>query len=448
MKILIPEYVKAAIQALKSNGYSAYIVGGCVRDSIIGKLPLDWDVCTNALPQQMKNVFASFNYIETGLKHGTITVVIDRHNIEITTFRIDGEYSDGRHPDKVLFVSDLKKDLLRRDFTINAMAYSDEEGLIDFFDGKQDISDRIIRCVGDADRRFSEDALRILRAVRFSSVLGFEVEDKTAESIIQNKELLNSVSSERIQTELNKLILGDNVRKSLSDFREVIAVFIPEIKQTFDFEQKNPHHHLKVFDHIIKSVECSEKILEVRLTMLFHDIAKPQCFTIDSQNVGHFRGHPKISSEIAKRVLKRLKYPTKTIELVTFLVLEHDTRELLSSRAVKKMLNRYGEEFFRLQSAVRRADSMAQSPKFLSQSLSKIKESEAIADEVIKNQQCFSLSTLEVSGKMLIDAGIPSGKTMGEILKKLLELVITEQLANDKQKLLNKAIEIYQNDGE
>jgi len=442
VKINIASPALMALERLKMAGFEGFVVGGCVRDSLIGNTPSDWDICTNALPSEISTAFFDFKVIETGLKHGTLTVLIDKIPIEITTFRKDGAYSDSRHPENVTFVSDIKEDLSRRDFTVNAMAFSPETGLLDFFGGKSDLQKRLIKCVGEPDFRFDEDALRILRAVRFSATLSFEIENETAKSILKNKEKLLLISPERISNELNKLLLGDNVYKVLDLYREVLAVFIPEIRATFDFKQHNPHHSLTVYNHIIKSVEAVPKDLILRLTMLLHDVGKPQCFTLDKENIGHFKGHQKISAELSEAILKRLKYDSATVKKVTNLVYEHDNRYPPNPRSVKRFMQKYDYDFLRLQNKVRRADCTAQSLYFRTEKLDEIDKVEEVAKEVLRENECFKLKDLEVNGNDLISLGIKNGVEIGEILDTLLNLVVEDELLNEREILLKKAIEL------
>ncbi len=439
MNIEISKEAEIALEVLKSNGFEGYIVGGCVRDSLMNIPPHDFDICTNALPEKMSELFHNFKVVETGLKHGTITVIINGIPIEITTYRFDGEYSDNRHPTKVSFVSDLKSDLSRRDFTVNAMAFNAQNGLQDFFGGQKDIKNKLIKCVGEPDLRFNEDALRMLRALRFSSVLGFEIDEDTSESILKNKGLLKNISSERISAELNKLLLGDNVYNVLEKYRGVIAVFIPELEATFDFDQKNPHHSLTVYNHIIKSVESTPKKLILRLTMLLHDIGKPKCFTVDEKGVGHFKGHQKVSAEMSEVILKRLKYDSATIKRVTSLIFEHDNRYPANKSAVKSFMSKYDYDFFKLQNKVRRADCSAQSMYLRTEKLRQIEAVEKIGKIILEENECFSLDNLKINGDDLISSGFKEGKQIGEILNKLLELVISDEVKNDRQSLINRA---------
>ncbi len=442
MKIELPDYIKTAINNLSRGGFKAYAVGGCVRDSIMGNIPHDWDLCTDALPDEVIATFSEYKAIGTGLKHGTVTVVIDDMPVEITTFRIDGVYSDSRRPDSVKFVRSLKEDISRRDFTINAIAYSDTEGLIDLFCGKEDIENRLIRCVGEPEKRFSEDALRIMRALRFSSCLGFFIEEKTSLAIIENKKLIDSVAPERISVELDKLLLGDNVAEVMRKYREVIAQIIPEIKPCFDFSQKNPHHSLDVYEHIIKSIASIPKDRILRLTMLLHDIGKPECFSVDEKGIGHFKGHQKVSAQIAKEVLRRLRYDNDTISLVTTLITEHDNRIPPEKKAVKRFLSKYGYEFFKLQTEIRRADCHAQSPMLLKQKLGQIDDVTKLAEEILAQGECFSIKDLKIKGDDLLKIGFIEGKDIGDVLNRLLDGVIVGEFENTEEVLIYKAKEL------
>ena len=322
--IKIPQEVQLILKVLTAQGYEAYVVGGCVRDSLLGKKPQDWDICTSALPQEVKKAFNNLPVLETGLKHGTVTVMIDHKPYEVTTYRIEDQYSDNRHPDKVEFVKDLEQDLARRDFTINAMAYNPKSGLVDCFNGLADLDNKIIRCVGKAEERFLEDGLRILRAIRFASTYNFKIERATTEAIYSKKNLLANLAGERIQIELDKLLCGSGVKEILHQFAEVLAVIIPEIWPMLGFEPNNPHHIYDLWTHTIESVAQAPPQLVLRLTMLLHDLGKPDCYTVDEKGIGHFYGHSKISAEKAKDILQRLKYDRATIDTVLTLVANHD----------------------------------------------------------------------------------------------------------------------------
>jgi len=435
VNIKIPDEVQYIIDTLDANGYEAYLVGGCVRDAVLGEEPKDWDICTPALPEQTIKCFEGQHIIETGLKHGTVTIMINRKPFEITTYRIDGIYSNNRHLDSVEFINDLKEDLSRRDFTINAMAYNPSKGFIDFFDGISDIRNHTVRCVGDADKRFQEDALRIMRALRFSSVLGFDIEDETSAAIFRNKELLKNIALERISSELNKLIVGQNAGYLLSRYTAVIQTIIPEISDMIGFEQNNSYHYLDVWRHTIESVANAPVDKVLRLTMLFHDIAKPKCYSVED-SVGHFYGHPQVSSDMTKEILWRLKYDNDTIETVTQLILYHDTDIQPRKKHIRRWLNRIGEERFRQLIEVKRADAMAQSGRYRQEKNNVFDEIIPVIDEIVAQQLCFSLRDLDVNGRDLIAIGVPEGVEVGKIINRLLEMVIDELVENDKDKLI------------
>lgn len=440
--IQIPKQAQKILNIFNYNGFEAYVVGGCVRDSILKRNPDDWDITTNALPFQTIQCFKSYKIIETGLKHGTVTIVIDNKHFEVTTFRIDGKYSDNRRPDNVAFTRNLKEDLSRRDFTINAIAYNPKKGLIDFFGGQKDIQNKIINCVGNPDLRFKEDALRIMRAIRFASVLNFKIGQNTKASIHNNKYLLKNIAYERITSELNKLLLGDGVKTILTDFADVICEFIPEIKPMIGFCQNNPYHYLDVWQHTIESIVQCKKERICRLTMLFHDIGKPLCYSEDSDGKGHFYGHHKYSAKIAETRLKKLKYDNFTISRVKDLVLYHDYNLKPTTKAVKRILNKLGEETLNQLFEVKIADTKAHDSKCLSR-LEDIEEIRLIFNQILEQNQCFSLKDLAVNGKDLMYIGIPQGSQIGIILNELMNMVIDETLPNDKDKLLQYALKLY-----
>ncbi len=439
MKIDLPLRVEEAIELLEENGFEAYAVGGCVRDCVMGRKPADWDVTTAATPDEICEVFKHFKTVLTGVKHGTVTVIIDGFHIEITAFRKDGIYKDNRHPEKVTFTKNLKEDLSRRDFTMNALAYNPKTGIIDYFGGLSDIENMTLRCVGDPNLRFEEDALRIMRAIRFASVLSLNMDERTHISIHQNKELLKNISSERIASEFNKLLLGDYVEKILHEYKDVIGVFIPEIIPTFDFDQRNYHHTYDVWGHIVCAVASAPKLIYVRLAMFFHDIAKPLCLKFDSRGIGHFAMHPQKGKEIAEAVLKRLKYDSKTIKVVSFLILYHDTALPPDKVTVKKWLMKYGRALMQLLFEVKIADNMAKNRSF-PQRLIEAKEGRATLRKIIKNDECYSLEQLNIKGGDLIEAGFPESRKVGEMLDKLLLAVIEEKVQNEKSKLLSLAL--------
>ena len=433
MNSLLPE-INFAIDKLHKNGYKAYLIGGSIRDYIMGKNPDDFDITTDALPEETKACFSEYKCVETGIKHGTITVIINSIPIEITTFRFDGDYSDHRHPQKVKFSSSLFEDTSRRDFKINAIAYNEKEGFLDFHGGIEDIKNKKIKCIGDADKRFNEDALRIMRAVRFSSTLGFEIEENTKKAIFKNKDLLSFVSKERIFIELKKTLCGDFIENILSEYVDIFSVIIPELSLMKGFDQKNPHHIFDILHHtarVIKSIEKNEKL---RLAALFHDIGKPFCFSTDENGIGHFYGHNKISANLTEKALKNLKADTKTINDVTTLVLHHDAPITPDEKTVKRRLNKLGEEIFFDLIKLQAADNMGLSPEYNYRQETYKKLSE-IGREILEKEECFSLKNLAINGNDLISLGY-KGKEIGEILNYLLSVVIDGKEENNKEKLL------------
>ena len=440
LEIFIPQFVRTALDRLNECGYEGYIVGGCVRDSLLGKKPHDYDVCTNCTPDKMLEVFANFRTIETGLKHGTLTVLIEGEPVEITCYRSDGEYIGHRKPAQVTFESSLEEDLKRRDFTVNAMAYSPKEGLIDLYGGQGDLEKGVIKCVGEPEKRFDEDALRILRGLRFSSCLGFEIEEKTSKAILEQRELLKSISAERIASELKKLLCGKGARKILLDYREVIAVFIPELRESFDFRQNNPHHFLDVYGHICLSVENVRPQWQMRLTMLLHDIGKSLAKTTDDNGVDHFKGHQKISADLAAPILKRFKISNELYDRVMLIIPIHDIHIGIKKKNIKKWLNRLGEQGVRDLIEVKRADKLGQNPKMTGEELQNLVTTESLVDEIIANAEPYSVKDLKINGFDLINLGF-KGKEIGDILSAVLEMVIDGKLENEKDILLKYAKE-------
>lgn len=436
---ILPES-EIALKILESENQLAYLAGGCVRDLIMGKAPHDWDITTSAEPETIKNIFESSGYktIPTGIAHGTVTVLINGEPIEITTFRSESAYSDHRHPDKVEFVKTPEADVMRRDFTMNGLHYNPKTGVLDFVGGIKDIKAKIIRTIGNPDARFSEDALRIMRAMRFSSCLGFEIEEKTSDSMLKNRKLLDEISPERKRDELNKLIVGENVQAVLCKYQKIIETIIPETKDMVGFDQNNPHHCYDVWTHTIVSVAQSPAQLVLRLTMLLHDIGKPLSHTLDSSGVSHFYTHPEKSAKMAEQILTYLRYPTDIKEQILTLIKFHDFRFSAEPKPVKKLLSKIGEENFRLLLKVKRADIAAQSSYYKAEKLELLDDSEKILEQVLYENQCFSLKKLDINGKDLIRLGIPQGKEIGRILDTLLSMVINEEIPNEK-KLLEEA---------
>ncbi len=445
MEIKIPSHVYELLSVLKAAGFEGYIVGGCVRDNILGKTPMDYDICTDATPQEIKHTFKCFNTIDTGIEHGTITVMVKDCPFEITTYRMDGKYSDNRRPDKVCFVSNLAEDLKRRDFTINAMAYNPISGLVDNHGGILDLKNGVVRTVGNPDTRFKEDALRIMRALRFASVYNFSIDDDTKLAIHNLKELLNNVSIERLNTEFTKLLVGENAVNILLEYSDVVEVLIPEISSAIGFLQNNLYHKYNVYEHSVRALGYAPKNIILRLTMLLHDIGKPACHERDIDGTDHFYGHEKPSSLIATDILKRFRYDNHTINAVTELVKIHGVLFTPTKKTVKRWLNRLGEEQFERFIIVKNSDIMAQSGQDLDKRIAINNEILNLARQIIEENQCYSLKDLEINGNDIISIGVPKGKEVGNILSALLELVIDEELPNKKANLLAKAKHIYFN---
>ena len=438
MNIIIPKDVEKIIERLNSAGYEAYVVGGCVRDSIMEKTPHDWDICTSATPEVVKSLFS--HTTDYGMKHGTITVFADKEGYEITTFRAETDYSDHRHPDTVEFVADLKSDLSRRDFTINALAYNNESQLIDMFNGLDDIRNQMIRCVGNADERFKEDALRILRALRFAATLGFDIEDKTSEAIHYNVHLLKYIAEERKRDELMKLLGGNYTTKILLEYSDVIAEVIPEIQLCIGFNQNNRYHCYDVYEHMVHAVENGITPIE-KFALLIHDIGKPHCYTED-KNGGHFYGHPAISEEIAKDVVDHLKFDNDSKKAVLELVKYHDIEIPVTKKSVLKLLNRLGEERALQLMDIKLADILAHAPGTQGALIEKWKIFNRLLGEVLVEGNCFSRKNLAVNGNDIKALGVSEGPEMGRIIQTLMGEVMSEQLANEKEVLLNRANEL------
>lgn len=443
MTMDMPKNVDIAINLLQSAGFEAYAVGGCVRDSLLGKTPNDWDITTSAKPEDMKSVFADFHCIDTGIKHGTVTVVIDGEPLEITTFRLDGEYEDNRHPKSVTFTSDLGADLGRRDFTVNAMAYSKKTGTVDLFGGQNDLKNKIIRCVGDPDRRFNEDALRILRALRFASALDFEIEEKTAQSLLKNCALLGNISEERIAKELLKLVCGKGAKRILTDFAPVLFEILPELQPMYKNSHDNPHHCYDIYEHTLIAVESIDPEPTLRFGMLLHDCGKPAVKKFDENGVAHFYGHQRISAEISAQILARLKVSNKFRDEILFLVSNHDRWELYeNTEKMPRYLSKFGLDGVLKLLKVMRADVLAQSPEYRYR-LDQIADAEEIAKNLAAQKPCLSLSELQINGRTLMDIGIPQGRKLGAVLAQLLDEVIDGVTKNTQEALTTRAREIY-----
>lgn len=437
-KIVLPENVKKIIETLQESGYEAYAVGGCVRDSVLGRTPQDWDITTSAMPQETKALFDKT--FDTGIEHGTITVLLDHEGYEVTTYRIDGKYEDNRHPKKVTFTRSLKEDLLRRDFTINAMAYNDVDGIVDIFGGMTDLKKGIIRCVGNATARFSEDALRILRGIRFAAQLGFEIDAEAKEAMKKLAPTLQKISAERIQVELVKILISDRPDMLRTAYElGITKQFIPEFDLLMETGQETPHHMYTVGEHTLHALKNVRPDRILRLTMLLHDMGKPEYKTVDEMGQAHFKKHAIGSERIAKDILRRLKFDNDTIRTVSRLVLYHDYRMPAEAKNVRKAMNKIGEDIFPYYMEVRRADVLAQSTYLREQKLKNLDDIEALYAQIKEKKQCVSLKELAVSGSDLIAIGIKPGKEIGEILNRLLELVIENPELNKKEILLKRA---------
>ena len=415
-------------------------MGGCVRDSILGRIPQDWDITTSARPEQVKALFP--RTVDTGLQHGTVTVIIDREGFEVTTYRIDGEYEDSRHPKEVTFTPSLEEDLKRRDLTINAMAYNDDRGLVDLYGGMDDIHAKVIRCVGDPLERFGEDALRMLRAIRFSAQLGYGLDKRTREAVCQLAPTLKNISAERIQVELVKLMVSphpDYLREAYKS--GITKIFFPEFDRAMETEQNHPHHCYSVGEHTLHSLAMIEPDKVLRLTMLLHDIGKPASLSIDKTGVTHFHGHAQISAEMAHDILRRLKFDNDTINRVCRLVLYHDYGNDMEPnlRTLRRTVNKIGQEAFPSLFLVKRADILAQSDYLRQEKLEKLRRWEQLYGELLEKQQCVSLKDLAISGSDLILMGMNPGREIGDLLHQLLEMVLDEPELNTREILLKEA---------
>ena len=439
----LPAPVTVLLRRLNESGFSAYVVGGCVRDSMLGLEPHDWDICTSALPEQMQEVFHDLHTVETGLKHGTLTVVVDHVPYEVTTYRIDGDYTDHRHPDSVHFVDNLTEDLARRDFTVNAMAWNPETGLADPFDGQTDLAAGLIRCVGEAEKRFDEDALRILRALRFASVYDFAIEPSTSAALRKMAPDLSRVAGERIREELLKLLCGKAAGRILREYPEVLAEIIPEIRPMIGYDQQNHHHSYDLWEHTVRGVEGVPPDPVLRLTMLLHDTGKPAARTTDEKGEGHYFGHPKISEQIARKAADTLRLDNAFRDRLCNLVLHHDiplrtqSGEINTDRSfLLRRLNKFGEEDLRAIFLIHCSDRTATGYTTREREDLRLKERMAALDALLAEQPCFTLKDLAVNGRDLLAAGL-KGKAVGQALQTLLEAVMDGKVSNEKEKLLN-----------
>lgn len=435
MKIQLPEKVNTIIQTLQAHGYEAYAVGGCVRDSLLGRVPGDWDITTSASPQETKELFA--RTVDTGIQHGTVTVLLGKEGFEVTTYRIDGKYEDSRHPTEVIFTRNLREDLLRRDFTINAMAYNDTEGIVDIFGGMDDLKRKVIRCVGNAEERFGEDALRIMRGVRFAAQLGFSLEEETKAAMAKLAPTLEKISAERIQTELVKLLVSDSPELIREAYHlGITAVILPEFDEMMRTGQETKYHMYNVGEHTVQAV-CNvppDKVL--RLTMLLHDVAKPEMKTVDEDGTAHFKGHDIRGEQRAKEILRRLKFDNDTIHKVTKLVRWHDYRMPAEKKSVRKAMSRITTELFPMYLLVKRADILAHSMYRREEELENLGGLQKCYEEIMADNECVSLKQLAVTGTDLIRIGMKPGKQIGEVLNELLRIVLEYPEFNNKDHLL------------
>ncbi len=435
-KILVPGDIQYVIEQLNKNGFEAYLVGGCVRDSLLGRAPNDWDVTTSALPEQIKQVFP--RSFDIGIKHGTVSVLIAQSIVEVTTFRIDGDYLDNRRPESVTFTTSLKEDCSRRDFTINALAYHPQKGVIDYFNGLEDIKNKKIRAVGDAAKRFQEDALRILRAVRFSAQLNFDIEKATYTQIAEQAHLITKISTERIREELTKLLISDNADKfSLLYTTGLLKYIMPEMESSFDTKQNHPYHVYTVAEHSLEALKNVEPNVILRWTLLLHDCGKPATKTTDAKGIDHFYGHQKVSAQLASNIMNRLRFDNKTIAAVNRLITYHDIDIDESEKSVRRAINKVGVEYFEDLIKVQKADKSAQNPRFFEDSMSKILAVEQIYKSILNNKHPLSVADLAVNGNDLIAMGLKPGREFNELFKYLLDCVLDNPALNEREALLD-----------
>ena len=435
----IPQGPDEILNRLTAAGFQAYAVGGCVRDSLLGTVPGDWDICTSALPEETEACFSDLRVVETGLKHGTVTVIFQGVPYEITTFRSDGNYLDHRRPQQVNFVRTLKEDLLRRDFTINAMAVGLDEEIQDPFGGRQDLTDGIIRCVGDPDTRFTEDALRILRGLRFASRLGFSIAPETAAAMERNKNLLSYVSGERIYKELTGILIGTYAQSVLEQYGGVLAAVLPEIQPSMGFLQRNPFHNRDVWQHTLEALGKSRPDPIVRWALLLHDLGKPDCFTLDDRGIGHFYGHPQRSMELAEQILDRFRGDKKTRDTICLLVRDHDREAPATIKNARRWIARYGRDNVRLLLEVKRCDCLAHvdTPKTRAR-YNNLMEMTRLIRECLETEQCFSVRDLPVKGGDVMALGVPAGPQVGRILARLLDDVLDGACPPERETLLER----------
>jgi tRNA nucleotidyltransferase (CCA-adding enzyme) len=442
VRIKVSKPVRRILERLNQSGFEGYAVGGCVRDSLLGREPKDWDICTSALPEEIISCFPDCRVHTVGIQHGTVLLIWEEQGYEITTYRTDGIYSDHRHPDGVTFVRSLEEDLRRRDFTINAMACDGEGNVIDLFHGAEDLKAGIIRCVGVPEKRFDEDSLRILRGLRFAARFQFQIEPKTEQAMQKQAPLLQHIAGERIFAELKELLAAPGAQEILLTEQEIFGVIMPELVPMFHHPQYNPHHCYNVWEHTCHAVGFVTGNSLLALTMLLHDSGKPRCFTRDSNGIGHFHGHPEQSADIAQGILNRFHCDNKTRDTILNLIRWHDRMRVCTRKSVRRMLAALGEEQGRLLFQVMEADMRAQSPDLLPQKLEVLEKGKALFEELVQERACVSIRELAVKGQDLIALGCPAGPEVGKLLNKLLEAVMEDTVANERSALLGYAAEL------
>ena len=438
MKVEIPQGAQKVLEQLNKNGYEAFVVGGCVRDSLMGRIPSDWDITTSALPKEVKNCFSKT--IDTGIEHGTVTVRMDGESYEVTTYRIDGKYEDARHPKEVIFTPNLEEDLKRRDFTINAMAYNEEKGLVDLYGGVSDLKNQVIRCVGEPVERFSEDALRMLRALRFSAQLDFSIDENTFCAIQKLAPTLSKISAERIQVELAKLISSEHPERMREVYKSGLSsVFFPEWDAMMECEQNTEHHAYTVGEHTIRVMEEVPSERNLRLAALLHDVAKPVCKKTDDKGVDHFIGHPTLGGEMAKEILRRLKFDNDTINYVSAMAGYHDERPAATPRNIRRLVSLVGADLMPDLLVLKRADTLGQSEFQRDEKLKYLDEVNRLWEQIVKEDDAVSVKDLAINGNDLMALGMEKGPKVGEVLKELLELCLDDPKKNTREYLSEEA---------
>ena len=436
----IPEGAHAILNTFRQAGFEAYVVGGCVRDTLLGRTPGDWDICTSALPEETKGLFPKT--VDTGIKHGTVTVLMEGESYEVTTFRQDGAYLDCRKPETVTFVRSLREDLRRRDFTVNAMAMDGEGKIYDPFGGREDLKKGLLRAVGDGEQRFREDALRILRGLRFSAQLGFSIEEETARAMENTRHLLKKISGERVYQELCKLLMGAYAVPVLREYPHILGEVLPEILPAVGFCQHSPYHHKDVWEHTLLTLAAAPPDLFVRWSMLLHDLGKPGTFSLDQQGQGHFYGHGEKSEELARDIFHRLHTDNVTRDTVCRLVKAHGDMLPESRKSARRWVGKFGEENLRRLLTVKRCDIMGLHPEKREPALAELTAAEGLLNALLREETCFSLKDLAVSGKDLLALGVKPGPEVGRLLNLMLEGVLEERCDNSRESLLDYGIKL------